>query len=318
MDRKGEISAQRRIADQAAAWVARGLLGSLSPADQAIRAEWLAADPAHQAAYDEVVDALSVAEEAEPVVRAVDIRARKREHGRSVAGRAALVVALLLGGAALYRSDPASWFADVRAGTQVASRVLPDGSRLWVDAGGVVDLDFSEGRRDIAVRSGRIFVEAAHLPGARLAVRAAGARIEDIGTAFSVAADEGGGAVRVTQGVVAIDTHGAPMRLTAGQGAAWRMGADAFPMAGGDDGSWRSGRLVVSDEPLESVVARLNRYSLRPILLVGAARTQRVNGVVRIDAFDNSLAELAESQHLRKIDLGFTILLISQKGENSR
>jgi transmembrane sensor len=45
--------------------------------------------------------------------------------------------------------------------------------------------------------------------------------------------------------------------------------------------AWREGKLVFDDEPLRSVVARMNNYGTMPIVVAGEANELRVAGVFK-------------------------------------
>jgi transmembrane sensor len=76
--------------------------------------------------------------------------------------------------------------------------------------------------------------------------------------------------------------------LTAGEQL--RAAPDSVPVVTTVDVSravaWESGHLVFSDEPLSSVVARINRYAIRPVEVDPDIGKLRISGVFRTGDLD--------------------------------
>ncbi len=167
-------------------------------------------------------------------------------------------------------------------GTRV---ILAPGSRLTVAAG------YGASARDVTL-DGAAFFDVKHDARRPFMVRARGAQIRDIGTAFSVNTDANGGiAVAVTHGIVALrdSTVGAAaaVELHAGDRGVVRGGAIAVArgIVTADDIAWTRGHLSYRDAPLTEVQADLQRWYGIKLRVTDAALLQRtVNGTTPIDS----------------------------------
>lgn len=175
---------------------------------------------------------------------------------------------------------------------------LADGSRITLDTQTSVRLiGWEKGERRVALDRGRAFFAVTHDAAHPFEVRAGDATITDIGTRFEVALLPGGAGVLLVEGKVRVATPYAPdgvemrpgTRLTLRDGH-WRV-AD---QAGVRQAEWRSGIISVDDKPVGDVVAELNRYLARPLVVRSAQAAQvRVSGVFRLDDPQGFLAALA-------------------------
>lgn len=244
-----------------------------------------------------------------------EVRSGGRSNARPAAWwRAAAAVAVLLGGTAVWQAVPVTVTAP--AGGQ-ATAMLPDGSEVLLNAGstlkhrrGFAALPGVPAASRTVTLEGEGFFDVSQ-DGRAFAVVAGGARVTVLGTRFNVRARgvEGGvpvvrvdveeGRVRVTAA-----TSGAETELGAGEGV--RVVPDApvlapEPVAPSRIGSWRSGGLTVTDEPLTVVAAELGaRFGVTVSLADG------VNGSARVSAYypsvaglESLLADLATQQNLR-------------------
>lgn len=129
----------------------------------------------------------------------------------------------------------------------------------------------------------------------------AGGVVEDIGTAFEVARDNGT-AVRVQA-----KGGGRPLVLHRRQRA--HYGPDGGPRCLRDQdeeaiAAWRRGYIVVEEEALADAVKTVARYRSAPVWAQpGAAGRTPVNGTFLTDAPDDALKVLADMAGLRLIRL---------------
>ncbi len=152
--------------------------------------------------------------------------------------------------------------------------ILAPGSKLTVAAG------FGVESRTITLE-GEAFFDVKHDGAHPFTVLARGAEIRDIGTAFSVRADDGGVSVAVTHGIVALtETKSgkqAPVELRAGDRGVVR--GERVEVARGivteDDVSWTHGKLSYRDTPMTEVQADLRRWYGIELKLEGAELPQR-------------------------------------------
>lgn len=167
-------------------------------------------------------------------------------------------------------------------GTRV---ILAPGSRLTVAAG------YGTSTREVTL-DGAAFFDVQHDVQHPFTVRARGAQIRDIGTAFSVNTDASGSvSVVVTHGIVALRDSAAgaapAVELHAGDRGIVRSGAIA--VARGivtiDDIAWTRGHLSYRDAPLADVQADLQRWYGIDLRVTDTALLQRtVNGTNPVDS----------------------------------
>jgi transmembrane sensor len=295
----------------AAAWHLRRARGFGGAEEEREFAAWLAADPAHEAAFraterafDELrgfsprrtarlkatIDALALAP---PSGRRTDPRAFFGKTSRfflfprlaAVAGAVLLLVAVgWLSREVRSRPLFAQHYASARG--QQLSASLPDGSVLFIDALSRADVLFYRDRREVRLPQGQIFFTVAPDAARPFHVLAGGARVRVTGTRFSVrhfpddaAADV---RVRVAEGRVEVSGETAdgrptrPVELAAGQGL----------LVGG------AGALV----PLAEALAEFERYGPTGLVVRDPAVARlRVGGsfqLRRLDLFLHALPRL--------------------------
>lgn len=283
------------VEEQAALWVARLQSSDATPADRAACARWCAADPDHQRAYAAFQDLWSrMAAIPEPPRRAP---------------RAAKAAALLLC-AGLVLAGPRLWLhlrADAIAPTgQILHLALPDGSRLDLDSGSAVALDFDGGRRNVHVLRGTVFAEVRPDPAHPFTVTAGPITARALGTRYATSAE----GVTVTQGRVEARTPQGALLLQAGDSAA--LGPDGLHEAPADPDAlaWREGQMVVSGRPLAQVVRELARYHPGRVLLLDRQAGRRpVSGLFDVTDADHALELLAASMGLRLTRLPGLVVL---------
>ncbi|WP_334180463.1 FecR domain-containing protein [Pseudoxanthomonas sp.] len=200
---------------------------------------------------------------------------------------------------------------------------LPDGSRIDLDAGSEVVVQFSSQRRQVELVRGQAYFAVAKDPARPFEVRADGALAQALGTHFSVAKRNEGIRVIVTEGHVQVSdlrAHGGGIanhvvQLAANQSATLREGGPLDGPVELDAAStlaWLHGKVTYRSETLGNVVADLNRYSRRPIILEDATLAQmRVTGrwsTTDLDVWLDSVAQALSLSVVRRQD---EILLVS-------
>lgn len=305
------------VTSQAANWHALNRSGPLSAADRHAFMDWLVAAPEHLREYLELgvlcndlgealacedVDALLTSSDsannekvvALPVHTSDAIRNRARSEQRRrlrpawAAAAFAGVVATIL---AAWFSASDSQLYEVQNGPP-QRKILADGSTLWLDAGSRVTVHVSPLQRNVDVQRGRAaFVVA----GERrpFHVHAAGLRIRDIGTTFSVALQREQARIDVLEGRVQVtaDTDSRPIAiLDAGQSArvAYQDNhADLSQEQPAAISGWWHGRIVFRDEELRDVVDQFNRRNRKQVVLEDTqASAVRITGNLRADSVD--------------------------------
>ncbi|MDF0732834.1 FecR domain-containing protein [Pseudomonas entomophila] len=278
----------------ALAWLGR-INERPAEAESAAFKRWLLADPAHREAYAEAqalwrlthAPASRLAEEehanlAQYLHAIQRPRRRWRQRGGALAAAACLVLALgSLGG-----WQPQAWWQDLRADYHSAEHItqvtLADQSRLTLDAGSAVSVDFDHGERRVRLLRGAAFFEVTHT-GAPFRVEAGGGEVRVLGTQFEVRGQGEGAKVTVRSGRVAVSAAPgqAPRELTANQQVAYAEGLVGDVQAVDSDVrlAWRQGWLNYYQVPLAQVVDDLRRYYPgRIVLLDDELGQRRVSG----------------------------------------
>jgi transmembrane sensor len=152
---------------------------------------------------------------------------------------------------------------------------LPDGSQATLGGATALTVSYTARQRTVVLNSGEAFFEVRPEPGRPFVVQTPSGQVAAVGTAFNVRTDGHTLRVTVSNGSVEIVTRVATaqprMRLAAGQQAVLRPN-DA-PVTEAIDPhvvtAWTTGTLKFIDEPLDSVIAAVNRYSPTRIEIKG-------------------------------------------------
>jgi transmembrane sensor len=279
--------------DIAVDWVLREREGRLSRREQAELDAWLAADPAHAAAYREAGALSAELSGLKLPRRARQPRAAGKRRFAAAAGGAvaAMALALVLGDLSLYLAS------DYRTGAGETRRVtLEDGSRVELGAGSAIALHFEPERRRVALLGGEAWFDVAPDAARPFVVEAAEGSVTALGTPFDVALDRAGARVTVTEHRVSVASGGKVVVAEEGEETSFARGAGAGAPAAANVAkrtAWRRGKLIVEDEALGDVLAMLGRYhrghvycSRRDIC------ARRVTGVYLTDDPQQALADI--------------------------
>lgn len=301
--------------DAAATWHARIDAPDM---DWAGFGDWLAADPAHRAAYDSIalLDAeiaaaapaiaasLPANDDAVPDQAAVARPKRWRWMAAGTGGALAAGLALLLVAPTLTDPDRSVQSYATGAG-ETRAVTLADGSAMRLDRGSRVAV--SGGKTPLVeIADGAASFSVRHDPSRTLIVRAGSYDIRDLGTRFAVVRAQGRISVAVAEGSVSVAPHtadgSAPTILVAGQrldldpatGIAERRAVAPTSVA-----DWTDGRLDYDDAPLPLVVADISRYARTPLVVDPSAAGLVFSGVLTIGDGSRLLDQLRAVLPLR-------------------
>lgn len=270
--------------------------------DAAERAEfeaWRRADPAHQAAYDEMTG-VSEAIDAMPAAGAARLQARVAiDRAGESATHAAVPVApatspapprptrrrALAAAAAVFAAAGGGWFGweawrsepvfEQRYQTQRGQQLdvaLPDGSQMRLDTATTAEVSLYRGRREVRLAEGQAMFTVQSDKTRPFDVRAGGTRVTVVGTRFSVRYTPSIGRpevqVAVQEGrvrVAAASDAVAPAAIELAPGETVAADAQGRPgpvarIAPEGVAAWRSNRLSFDNLPLSAVLAELGRY----------------------------------------------------------
>lgn len=335
----------RKIAAEAATWIARLHGPSRSPEmEQALR-EWLSRSAAHRHAFEKCTDVWQDV----AGVRAADVYAgvAARSLNAALAGERRWaqmrwpllgLLTVLIAAAALVAHR--WWVVDVYA-TKVGEQqllLLGDGTRLSLNTDTQVRVEIGSDLRSVRVESGEAIFEVAKDPFRPFVVRVADSEVRAIGTVFAVRLPgrsterrdepvavtliEGQISVRPVVGDAGQEVASAkPVTMQAGDRmllVSNRGGLRAPAIERLDRPhldrlvAWKRGEVVFDNISLPEAVAEMNRYTRTPMVLVGDASALRVSGLYQTSdspAFARAVAALHGLQvHERagRLELAFS------------
>jgi transmembrane sensor len=207
------IALPASIGQTAADWVARRQAG-LTDAEDAALDQWLAADPRHAAAFREMEAAWAMVNAPRLAGHAAQVRARlaaqaiqRRRRVRTgifvaTGLAAAAVLALMISPAGKPSASPAAVPTVV---VRPDLQALPDGSKIELNAGAEVAIEFTPERRGVRLLRGEALFTVAKDPSRPFVVTAGAVSVKAIGTAFSVRFDPKQVDVLVTEGRVTVE-----------------------------------------------------------------------------------------------------------------
>jgi transmembrane sensor len=176
-------------------------------------------------------------------------------------------------------------YATVKA--QNRRLTLPDGTRIDLGARSKIHLMYTPDSRTVQLRAGEAYFQVKHDARRPFVVWAGQLRVTDIGTAFDVRKNADRTVVSVGDGVVDVShaedgqsaTSAASsgtmpasqsIQLSAGHRASMDASDSTLAVSTIDRqaiASWRHGRLKFQNAPLSAVIATINRYSKRDIVI---------------------------------------------------
>jgi transmembrane sensor len=271
--------------EEALRWMGRTMSGAMSAEEKQAFAAWLAQSADNVAAFSRLRSAVGridaagealLAEEFERQLAAAEARPERRFSPLAIAASVAAAAALI--GVAMLIAAPRRAAQSAVYATEIGEidrLALADGTRVEINALSRIAVSLTAHERRVDVIEGDAFFTVAADAARPFVVMTRMARIEAMGTAFGVSAQDDMAMVRVVDGMVKvapIDGDAATLRggemIAVGmrglKGAVERFDADIAL-------AWRAGRVRFDGEPLSQAVASLNRYFQPPIDLSDAA-----------------------------------------------
>ncbi|WP_422419565.1 FecR domain-containing protein [Pseudomonas sp. GZD-222] len=291
----------RDVLEAAARWYVEL---SCAPADAALEREhrrWLAADPAHCAAWERVA---LLRERLERITPGVGERTLNTAFARRRATLKVLGVLLMTGGTGWlgWQQTPVrALFASVQSGVGEQRRLtLDDGTQLALNTNSAVNIRYNLQVRNIELVQGEIAVHSAADSLLRpLLVHTASGSVQALGTRFVVREEEQGTAVTVQEHAVAVRPLLAPdqpTRIEAGQRVRFdRARTGPVTAAQGHEDAWTGGILIVSDWRLEDFIAELSRYRSGHLGCAREVAALRISGAFQLADTDAVLRNLSST-----------------------
>jgi transmembrane sensor len=318
----------------AAQWVARRD-GGLSRSETVELETWLTSDPRHRAALERCDSTWGALERpyqsgaADDLIVAVELRVRRQRRQRMSAAAAGLAVLLAVG--VTWRTttptaSPLAKHASSRTAVVILPlhRLLPDGSRVELNGGAEIAVDFGGPFRRVVLQKGEVHFQVVKDAMRPFVVSVDDVEVRAVGTAFAVQRRASKVEVLVTEGRVEVDRQGENASV-AGTPAAQgpeaprtiatldagdrtmvslsptddaRPEVETLPVAELSQRlAWRAPQLEFTGTPLSEAVTLLNEQSTRAAVVGQRApryiiddpeiAPMRVSGLFRVDTTDS-------------------------------
>jgi transmembrane sensor len=283
---------------------------SLAPAERRQFDRWLGADPLNEDAFDRVArswnkfggdaaiapEMIALRGQALEAFRAANSKrwaVNDRFPLKWVAGLTAALIAVTVPASLYYSTLPTTYETGIGE-RQVT--MLADGSKVSLDADSEVKVKLKDDARDIILTQGRARFDVAKDPLRPFRVHVGDKIVVATGTSFSVELLGGKAHVVLYEGHVSVvSANGAATKaqprqhapgevdLNPGKELIASLSSPQQQVVTADldrSSSWEAGQLSFSDEPLQSAVERVNRYSEKKVVIADASiRQLPVSGV---------------------------------------
>lgn len=284
--RMNENAPSLEAREQAEAWHARLMAPDCSLQDRKAFKQWRA-QPGHAEAFaatERLLAGVDTLASRDPRMELLMQRARRRpatsarspRHWRIWAAAACVILAVALGlrfGPALLNGPEPVQYATAGQGRTIA---LEDGSSVRLDVASHIAVSLGSKRRSVELLQGRAVFDVAHDTARPFVVRAGDGSVTAVGTRFQVQREGDDVEVTLAEGIVAVSRQDAQdgtrreTRLQPGEQLEWSSQKAAWTMRPVDTKaalSWTRGRLIFRGTHLADVVAEVNRYSQRKLVL---------------------------------------------------
>jgi len=298
------------VYEELIAWSVKLNSGIFTTEDKQQFEAWLKLNPAHEAAWQKLYaveqNLGTIPAESRQVVvetlRHADKQAKRPAARRRTLKLLSLAFITIIG-SALIANQYAPWQQTLHYTTSIGKRdnfLLADGTQLMLNTNSEVEIRLSLLKREIVIHRGEIYMETGKdsesIIGRRsFWVRTEQAKLEAVGTRFSVNQQLSITKLHVVDGIVAmhVDNDLPPVRAYANEtytmidvvSAPIKMGTkdDGLRM---DPMAWVNGMLVVKQMRLDEFVIELSRYQNLPVVCEPSVGSLKVSGVFQLNRAD--------------------------------
>ncbi|WP_110971146.1 FecR domain-containing protein [Pseudomonas huaxiensis] len=301
------------VLDQAIMWMVR--LQSGYADEQAVQGcmAWRQLHPLHETAWQALQSNESTFDNLARISGIPDGIARntldRMQHGQLGRRRLFQVLGagLVIGGMGWQNQETVRrWRSDYS--TAVGERrsvLLADGTRLQLNTNTAIDVVFNDKQRLIKLVQGEVFIATGAddgAPGGRRSfwVQTAQARLQALGTAFTVRQDATITRLLVEQSRVLIDQPAQQQMVAAGEAYAIDAeGSRKLQNTEMDPSAWTRGQLVARSMPMQALLTELARYQHGWLACDPQIAGLEVSGVFQLDDIDRALDALGHSLPVR-------------------
>lgn len=315
------MTIDQQMLDVAADWHAR--LDGGDPDFEGYIA-WLEKDPRHREAYNRVIALELFVTDHAPTLREGFARPLPaNDTAPATLGQpawkrygVAAALAVMVASATLVTTNPFSSQIEIGTDASAGRTVqLADSSSVVLDGNSRISYN-KDNPRALSLEQGTAMFSVHHDVARPFTVDVGSYQVRDIGTEFAISRISGRTTISVASGSVEIGGPGMKPfvalpgdRIDIVKGKTQRSRIDPASVA-----SWRSGRLVYDNAPLDLVVADINRYANKPVEIDLAASAQRFSGVLTIGDGTQLAPTLASLAGLSLTDRGSTAQLGPRNG----
>ncbi|HEE8951441.1 TPA: FecR domain-containing protein, partial [Providencia rettgeri] len=292
------------IENKAAMWVVKTTQRELTSQENEDFQSWLNASELHKSTYYRARQlwALTANKPRQQTVdnqQGMNKKRRPRYIGLSIA---AVVLVSVLSMSIWYfqYTQPVDYYAKTG---EIQHITLPDGSRVDLDSGAQLQLAFSPQYRQVNLLRGRAYFTVAPKTDTEprpFQVMAKNGITQALGTEFSVDNENSKVAVSVYQHSVKVSLFsGQEMVIPAGNFTQYQ--SDITPMTSmvnSHSTVWREGQIIFQQQTFPEVIAEINRYRDKQIILLTEERVGHISGVLQINTLDSGLTHLVSSYGL--------------------
>jgi transmembrane sensor len=287
---QNEMPSTEVIGDQAAEWLLKQDAAQWSAQDQTELDAWLAQSPHHLAAYWRLKAGWTRAERLAALKPAQQMRPEKVAKPKGMRpflryAMAAIVVAVAGVGFAYNLLSQERVVAT--AVGQRAKFTLADGTHIELNTNSAIAAKITPWARTVELQRGEAFFDVRHDAARPFVVLAAGHRIVDLGTQFSVRENKNSLKVTLIAGRARLETANPALQhhatdlvpgdvavVTANAMSVAKMPARALT----ERLAWRGGKLMFDHATLAEAAAEFNRYNDTKIVIAPDAAHLMING----------------------------------------
>ncbi|WP_312470384.1 FecR family protein [Brucella sp.] len=320
---KKNDKAERQIQEQAVDWL---MQLQASPRDLEVVeacALWRASDSRHELAFAKASRVFS--DTRFLLLQDTDFAktaARKPRYPVRAAVSSMLLFAALAGGFLAF-DGPMRLRADaISASSEMPVIELSDGSTVQLNAGSAIAFDITNDGRQVQLLRGEAYFIVAPDPQRPFTVKAANGEVTALGTQFDVKLKDGGADVVVTEHAVQVQTSASSsafspldtLRLDEGHSVSYDSRNGIGPVSIVDPelaASWRSGRLVFEDQPLEHVVRDIARHLPGKVMIASSdLAKRRITGTFDLSAPSTALDDFIKAFELKAVRVGSLLTVL--------